>query len=192
MSEQPGGTTRVDGVDLDAVALAVRGCAGVDDLYTEPGRVVTTYLPGRRLDGLRLSDGRLTVAVRGHWDVPVVTVAAQIRSAVGGLVGSRVVDVVLSDLTAAPGSEGDPGDRPPALVPAVCDDAIPAPLVAPAQPVVAVLVVPEAGPSDAEAVVDSASDPEPVDPWMTPNDDDDVEPSSERIIPTMGAMPRPS
>ena len=42
----------IDGVDVDAVAAAVAGCAGVSALDGgQSGEVATTYLPGRKVAG---------------------------------------------------------------------------------------------------------------------------------------------
>ena len=92
----------VDGVDVDAVVAAVRGCPAVDDL--DGGRLgdVATYLPGRRVAGIRIDENRIEVHVRGVWDQPVGLIAAQVRSALAALHGGRVIDVVLTDV-AEPG-----------------------------------------------------------------------------------------
>ena len=88
----------VDGVDVDAVAAAVRGCPAVDDL--DGGRLggVATYLPGRRVPGIRITDDRIEVHVRGVWGQPVGMIADQIRDALATLIGGRVIDVVLTDV----------------------------------------------------------------------------------------------
>jgi len=92
----------VEGVDVDALAAAVRGCPAVDDL--DGGRLggVATYLPGRRVPGIRIGDDRIEVHVRGVWDRPVGLIAEQVRSAVATLSGGRIIDVVLTDV-AEPG-----------------------------------------------------------------------------------------
>jgi len=98
----PADPTLVDGVDIDAVAAAVRGCPAVDDLDGGLLDGTVTYLPGRRVPGIRIADGRIEVHVRGVWDQPVDLIAGQIRQALAALAGSHVVDVVLSDI-AEPG-----------------------------------------------------------------------------------------
>jgi len=92
----------VDGVDVDAVASAVRGCPAVDDL--DGGRLggVATYLPGRRVPGIRIADDRIEVHVRGVWGQPVGVIADQIRGVLATLNGGRIIDVVLTDV-AEPG-----------------------------------------------------------------------------------------
>ena len=98
----PAEPTLVDGVDVDAVAAAVRGCPAVDDL--DSGRLggVATYLPGRRVPGIRIDDDRIEVHVRSVWGQPVSVVADQIRSVLATLNGGRIIDVVLTDV-AEPG-----------------------------------------------------------------------------------------
>jgi hypothetical protein len=92
----------VDGVDVDAVTAAVRGCPAVDDLDGGRRGGVATYLPGRRGPGLRVDDDRIEVHVRGVWDQPVALIAEQIRGVLATLSGGRIIDVVLTDV-AEPG-----------------------------------------------------------------------------------------
>jgi hypothetical protein len=89
----------VDGVDLDAVASAVRGCGGVDDLCSGPWGGVVSYLPGRQVPGVRVASDHVLISVRGRWDVPVADLAHQIRTAVRRLVAPRRVDIVVADLS---------------------------------------------------------------------------------------------
>ncbi|HEX8304037.1 MAG TPA: hypothetical protein VF612_04095 [Jatrophihabitans sp.] len=98
----PAEAALVDGVDVDAVAAAVRSCPAVHDL--DGGRLggVATYLPGRRVPGIRIEDDRLEVHVRGVWGQPVGELADQIRSVLAALSGGRIIDVVLTDV-AEPG-----------------------------------------------------------------------------------------
>ena len=88
----------VDGVDLDAVAAAARGCAAVDDLCSGSWGGVVSYLPGREVAGVRVTHDHVVISVRGRWGVPVIELAGQVRAAVTGLVGLRRVDVVVTDL----------------------------------------------------------------------------------------------
>lgn len=112
MTEAPIGAA-VGGVDLDAVAAAVRSCPGVDDLDGGPSNAqLATYLPGRKIDGLKLTADTLTVQIRSVWNVPVTEVGAQIRLAVTHLVDDRLVDIVVADLTPAPGYELQSKEEP--------------------------------------------------------------------------------
>lgn len=98
----PAEPSLVDGIDVDAVAAAVRGCPAVDDLDSGLLGGAATYLPGRRVPGLRIGPDRVEVHVRGVWNQPVSLVASQIRQALASLAADRVVDVVLADI-AEPG-----------------------------------------------------------------------------------------
>lgn len=113
MSEALESSAVVDGVDLDAVATAVRACSAVADLYTGPrADAVATYLPGRTIKGLKLARDAVTIQVRSLWDVPVVRVAGQIRTTVRPYVAGRRIDVVIADLTPPPGYGPVDNDRP--------------------------------------------------------------------------------
>jgi hypothetical protein len=90
-----------DGVDLDAVAAAARGCPAVDDLCPGAWGGVVSYLPGRQVAGVRVAFDHVVISVRGRWGFPVSEMAAQVRAAVTGLVAPRRVDVVVADLADA-------------------------------------------------------------------------------------------
>lgn len=97
----------VDGVDLDAVAAAVRRCGGVEDLYSGPCGGVISYLPGRQVRGVRVASDHVVISVRGRWGVPVTELARQIRAALAAVVAPRRVDIVVADL-------GEAADETPA------------------------------------------------------------------------------
>ena len=109
----------VDGVNVDAVASAVRSCPGVDDLAIGALGSVATYLPGRTVAGVAVAQDHVTIQLRSRWGVPTDTVAGQVRSAVAALVGLRRVDIVVADIAdpsdTAPG-HGDPGGTRPAAL----------------------------------------------------------------------------
>ena len=101
----------IDGVDVDAVAAAVTGCAGVAALAGGPFGEVTSYLPGRKVVGVMVSDGRVTVQVRARWGIPAPDLAALITVVLAPLTSHRPVDVVIADLD-------DPPATPPVSAPA--------------------------------------------------------------------------
>ena len=103
----------IDGVDLDAVAAAVRSCPAIDDLSPGPWGGVVSYLPGRQVAGLRVASDHVLISVRGRWGVPVAEMARQVRAAVAGLVGPRRVDLEVADLAGVPGEApaGSPGEE---------------------------------------------------------------------------------
>ena len=71
----------VDGVDLDAIAAAVRGCPAIDDLSSGPWGGVVSYLPGRQVAGIRVTTDHVVISVLGRWGVPVSEMARQVRAA---------------------------------------------------------------------------------------------------------------
>ena len=97
----------VDGIDIDAVAAIVRGCAGVSALDGGRFGEVASYLPGRTVPGVAVDDSRIRVQVRSQWGVPAADLAAVITAALAPLAGPRPVDVAIADI-----------DDPPIALPA--------------------------------------------------------------------------
>jgi hypothetical protein len=93
----------IDGVNVDAVAAAVLGCAGVAGLDGGRFGEVASYLPGRKVRGVVVSGGRVTVQIRSRWAVPAPGLAALITTVLAPLTGSRPVDVVIADIDDPPG-----------------------------------------------------------------------------------------
>jgi hypothetical protein len=92
----------IDGVDVDAVAAAVRSCAGVSALDGGQNGEIATYLPGRKVAGVQVSGGRVRVQIRSRWGVPVTELAALITVVLAPLTGSRPVDILIADIDDAP------------------------------------------------------------------------------------------
>src|SRR5690348_9697652 len=84
----------IDGVNVDAVAAAVLGCAGVAGLDGGRFGEVASYLPSRKVPGVVVSGGRVRVQIRSRWGVPAPGLAALITTVLTPLTGSRPVDVV--------------------------------------------------------------------------------------------------
>jgi hypothetical protein len=95
----------VDGIDIDAVAAIVRGCAGVSALDGGPFGEVASYLPGRTVPGVAVDDNRIRVQVRSRWGVPAADVAALITAALAPLAGPRPVDVAIADIDDPPAAQ---------------------------------------------------------------------------------------
>lgn len=89
----------INGVDVGALAAAVRACHAVEDLDRGALGSVATYLPGYQLAGIRIASDRVTLQVKGTWGVPVHELATQIKQAAAPLVGNRAVDIIVADLT---------------------------------------------------------------------------------------------
>jgi hypothetical protein len=109
------GPAVVDGVDVDAVAAAVRGCAGVDDLCSGPWGGVVSYLPGRQVPGVRVASDHVAVSVRSQWDIPAAELARQVRGALAPLTGARRIDVVIADVADPAATAAEPNEAEPCM-----------------------------------------------------------------------------
>jgi hypothetical protein len=92
----------IDGVNVDAVAAAVLGCAGVAGLDGGQFGEVTSYLPGRKVPGVVVSGGRVRVQIRSRWAVPAPDLAALVTEVLTPLTGRRPVDVIIADIDDPP------------------------------------------------------------------------------------------
>lgn len=89
----------VEAQTADAIASAVAACPAVAELHGGGGlHRVATYLPGRRISGVRVGEDRVAVSVVGIQGIPVSLLADQIRSAVAPLAPGRPVDIHVADL----------------------------------------------------------------------------------------------
>ena len=106
MTVPPGGSVTgsavIDGIDVDAVAAAVRECAGVSGLDGGQFGEVASYLPGRKVEGIMVGGGRVTVQIRSQWAVPAPALADLVTAVLAPLTGCRPVDVVIADIDDPP------------------------------------------------------------------------------------------
>jgi hypothetical protein len=86
------------GAEADAIAAAMLTCPAVVALHGGPLGRLTTFLPGRRVEGVRIADDRVQVGVVAAYGLPVGLVADQVRTTVVPLAGGRQVDVHVADL----------------------------------------------------------------------------------------------
>lgn len=88
----------VPAVELsDVVAAAARSVPGVFDLHGGAFGEVASYLPGRRVTGVRLTPQRCEVHVVVIWGAPVLETAHHVQSVVAALVDTPV-DVTVEDI----------------------------------------------------------------------------------------------
>lgn len=87
----------------DLVAAAALGVPGVAGLHAGSFGEAATYLPGRRVPGVRLRDDIAEVHVTVVYGAPVLQTAEKVRAAVGPLV-STPVEVSIEDIV-PPGQE---------------------------------------------------------------------------------------
>lgn len=95
----------VEGVNVDALAGLVGACPSVAQLGSPRPGGTTTFLPGRRVAGLRIAPDRITVEVVARWGFPVADVAADIRRAVAIVAPDRRVDVTVADVELPEGEQ---------------------------------------------------------------------------------------
>jgi hypothetical protein len=86
-------------VDAERVAQAVERVPTVARLSAaSTGAEVATYLPGRRVRGVRVADDGVEIHVVARWPAVLPEVGDAVRSAAAPLVGGRAVEVVIDDL----------------------------------------------------------------------------------------------
>lgn len=85
----------------EMIAAAVLATPGVHDLYNGAVGQVATYLPGRRISGIRAIDGGYEVHIVLAWRHPVSTTAEAVRTAVHRVAPGRV-DVTIEDVALRP------------------------------------------------------------------------------------------
>jgi hypothetical protein len=98
---------------VDLIAQAARACPAVAGLHAGSFGQHATYLPGRRVSGVRLSPEESVVGVVGCYPASVAEIGSQVRAAVGALVPGVPVMIHVEDLL-LPGEELPEGSRGPA------------------------------------------------------------------------------
>ena len=118
-------TAIVDGINVDAVASAVRAVPGVSDLAGGRFGDTTSYLPGRRLTGVAVREAAVRISVRARWGVAASDLLRQITLALRPIVPDRRIEVVVAEIDNPPWlAEEEPVALPPgsdASVPAGVD-----------------------------------------------------------------------
>ena len=87
--------------DVDAIAAAMLACPAVAGLHEGGTRAVATYLPGRRVVGVRVEEQRVLVSVVLASGYSVRMLEAQVRSRLAPHVRGRQVDVHVADVRTA-------------------------------------------------------------------------------------------
>jgi uncharacterized alkaline shock family protein YloU len=98
--------------DADAIVAAIGTCPSVAGLSGGLAGEIATYLPGRRVAGVRSKDDSVEVHVIARYGARLHEVDAEVRAAVTAAVGQAVrIDVVVADVEdpfAEPESEPEP------------------------------------------------------------------------------------
>ena len=84
----------------ERVAAAVTAHPAVAGLHGGPFGAVATYLPGRRLVGVRIGEGDepVEVAVVLRADQPIPDVVRALRREISKLCGGAAVDITVADI----------------------------------------------------------------------------------------------
>jgi hypothetical protein len=98
----------------EAVAAAAASCSGVARLSRGMPVEVATYLPGKRIYGVRVSDRFIEVHIVAHIGTVLPEVASQVRRAVAPLAPDCRIDVFVDDLESEPeAAETSASSAPP-------------------------------------------------------------------------------
>lgn len=85
-------------VDVDLVAAAAAGCPAVAALSAGMFGEVATYLPGRKVGGIRVTDTDVEIHIVAHHGHPLHHVAAHLGALTRPLIGHRRLTVAVDDL----------------------------------------------------------------------------------------------
>ena len=85
-------------IDASAVSAAATGCRSVVALSPGPFGDVATYLPHRRIIGVRVTADQIEVRVVAVWGPPLAQVGEEVRAAVRPAVGALPVEVFIDDI----------------------------------------------------------------------------------------------
>lgn len=85
-------------VDPDAVSDAALSCPDVAGLSGGIAGEVATYLPGRRVAGVRLTDDEVEIHIVARWGTNLPEVADAVRLAVKPVIRGRRVSVYVEDI----------------------------------------------------------------------------------------------
>jgi hypothetical protein len=86
-------------VDAERIAQAVERVPTVARLSSgDLGAEVATYLPGRRVRGVRVADDAVEIHVVAGWPAVLPEVGEAVRAAVAPLVGGRRIEVFIDDI----------------------------------------------------------------------------------------------
>jgi hypothetical protein len=87
-----------DAVDVDGVEAAVVACPAVASMSAGRFGEVATYLPGRRVAGIRANDTDVEIHIVARHGYVIQHVTARIAAATRSLVGDRLLTVAVDDL----------------------------------------------------------------------------------------------
>ena len=87
---------------VDPIVAAVLACPLVAGLHGGRDGQAVTYLPGRRITGIRITVDEVAIHVVACYPAVMEQVAGQVRRAVAPFAGGLRVDVAIEDLAIPP------------------------------------------------------------------------------------------
>jgi hypothetical protein len=97
-------------IDVDAVAAAARSCGSVARLSPGPFGDVASYLPHRRVVGVRETANQLEVRIVAKWNPSLARVGEEVRAAVRPVAGHLPVEVFIDDIELPSGTQEAVGE----------------------------------------------------------------------------------
>jgi hypothetical protein len=88
----------MSGPDAEVIAAHVTDCSDVVELSAGPSGTIATYLPGRRIVGVRVHETSVEVHVGARWDAPIPALAREVRAALAPFTEGRSIEIVVEDL----------------------------------------------------------------------------------------------
>ncbi len=97
-------------IDPDAVARAATSCNSVAGLSPGPFGDVATYLPHRRVHGVRIAADHLEVRIVATWGPQLPGLGEVVRMAVRPVAGTLPVEIFIDDIELPPGTQEAAGE----------------------------------------------------------------------------------
>jgi hypothetical protein len=88
----------VDEVDVDVVHDTVLACPGVAGVGSTLPGALATYLPGRRVTGIRVNPDSIELEVCTRWNASAAHVGAALQAALKKQAAGRRIDVTIVDI----------------------------------------------------------------------------------------------
>jgi hypothetical protein len=99
---------------VDPIAAAVLACPLVAGLHGGRHGHVATYLPGRRVTGIRITEDEVSIHLVAHYPAAMDEVARQVRNAVAPFTAGLAVQLTIEDLSTSDVRTDDTPSAPPA------------------------------------------------------------------------------
>lgn len=98
--------------DPDRIQTAVLSVPAVVALHGGAYEEIATYLPSRRIAGIRADTEHVEVHVMTRYGTPLVLIGAQIREALHPVLGERTLTIAVDDILLPGQPEPDDADHP--------------------------------------------------------------------------------